>query len=245
MKANVSVDARQGFTLIELLVVIAIIAILAALLLPSLGAARDSAKAIACMSNLKQIGLATQSYLANSNGMFPPAGKKDDDMGGYWRNVIPVGRCWPYNLTYLAQEIASAEGPSGIGSRVFICPGDSDAGALWSNYGYNVWYLGGWKSAVMESDLDYEYMGTAKMVANPTQTVLVLEQIAGLGWGPYPPSMGARPWLSWMPVGGPESIARWRHHDAMNVLFVDGHVERRKMTDADLNATDDRLWDLE
>ena len=64
---------RRGFTLIELLVVISIIALLIGILLPALGAARKTARTSACLSQLKQMGVATYGYTADYDGVFPPS----------------------------------------------------------------------------------------------------------------------------------------------------------------------------
>ncbi len=63
---------RRGFTLIELLVVIAIIGILAAMVFPVFARARESARKAVCLSNVKNIALAVQMYLADNNDVLPP-----------------------------------------------------------------------------------------------------------------------------------------------------------------------------
>ena len=70
-------SSLKQFTLIELLVVIAIIAILAGMIAPALGSAKQSALSIQCLSNFKQIGLAFINYTDDFNGILPP----------YWNNI--------------------------------------------------------------------------------------------------------------------------------------------------------------
>lgn len=108
------------FTLIELLVVIAIIAILAAILLPTLQMARERGRSASCVNNLKQLGSALQIYCQDHDGYVVRADRSDDpDVNGYWQwgatfyfskylnsgdiLVCPKTRSWKYAGSVLGQ----------------------------------------------------------------------------------------------------------------------------------------------
>ena len=82
-KRSASTRVKRGFTLIELLVVIAIIAILAAILFPVFAQAREKARQISCLSNLKQIGLGFKMYAQDYDELFPMG---NDNTAMVWEN---------------------------------------------------------------------------------------------------------------------------------------------------------------
>lgn len=130
---------KSRFTLIELLVVIAIIAILAAMLLPALSSARNSAKTSLCLANLKQMGLATISYTADHNGHIISK-TLNNTAGSSW-----PGRLHPY--IKMGEELASTYSTAPEAKTqfaVYCCPSEgsdftsSGTGAFqYTHYGFN------------------------------------------------------------------------------------------------------------
>ena len=111
----------RGFTLIELLVVIAIIAILAALLLPALSKAKEKAKAISCLSNMKQISLMSKMFADDHGGLLLPLGQ-ENDVPGYDNFPDPNPNALLYKTIWLWWPDALNLGGYNRNFNVYDCP---------------------------------------------------------------------------------------------------------------------------
>jgi len=113
---------RSGFTLIELLVVIAIIAILAAILFPVFAQAREKARAITCISNLKQIGTGTMMYIQDYDEIYPLGYTWLSTDNNGWGGTMWTVSLGPYIQKYGATGTEFVNGQSNGIASVYVCP---------------------------------------------------------------------------------------------------------------------------
>lgn len=214
----------QGFTLIELLVVIAIIAILAALLFPVFSRVRAKAYQTSCLSNVRQIMLATTMYCQDYDEAFVPYFTSADQ---YWCG---------YRATPSWDTSRSLLNPYMKSGQIQRCPSFAalDIG-YGCGYGYNWIYIGGLLDPVTWA---YGPPANLTQLADPTWTVIFADSEVdwGMGTGPQESIAITAPTFQW----GINDLA-YRHNQTTNAAFADGHV--KAMPRGILESPDDRYFD--
>lgn len=247
------VAPKKGFTLVELLVVIAIIGLLAAILFPVFGRARENARRASCQSNLKQLGLGFSMYIQDNDERYP-VGVAEAQWSGYNTSSPAGAACagsgttWYYNFgqgwggsiySYVKSE------------QVYTCPDDKTKPGTGSggvtllpiSYALNM--------AITRCD-SYGRSGKAVLFTNPTVTVLLTEAQGGQANILDPREAGATDYRYYSPVVSGQNTPNstppvqmatgyplatnpvnymfftgptGRHFDGANYLLADGHVK--------------------
>jgi prepilin-type processing-associated H-X9-DG protein/prepilin-type N-terminal cleavage/methylation domain-containing protein len=211
----------RAFTLVELLVVIGIIAVLIALLLPTLSAARESAKTVQCLSNLRQLTTAAHTYAIEYHGFYPiayySASDPDHAYSYNWdftlvqdnatgQRTVRPGLLWPGTSAAPVQHCPSFEGSS----NTLMDP--------YTGYNYNTSYIGHGDQELVVAP------AKVSQVKSPSTTALFGDAQSPNGANKFMRSPRPSPSdsnLSARPYGA----QGFRHRKQTNVAFADGHAQ--------------------
>jgi prepilin-type processing-associated H-X9-DG protein/prepilin-type N-terminal cleavage/methylation domain-containing protein len=221
-RSSAFISGPSAFSLVELLVVIGIIALLLAILLPALSAARESSKRVQCLSNLRQMAIAAQSYVINNNGLFPVA------YYDAYEGTTTYSFAWDLTTTYgpgRPTEVAAGllwKGHTKGPVTIHQCPSyEGKANYLvdpFTGYNYNTSYIG---------------HGQNESIPSPAKAVTIRQPAAVALFGDGQYIAGANKFMrAPFPSPGDASFGgRWagtqgfRHRKMTNVAFCDGHAE--------------------
>lgn len=225
-------DVKILFTLIELLIVIAIIAILAAMLLPSLGQARNRAKAIKCTSQLKQMMTATIEYTGDYNGAIPQSyapGLYDTNKGSW---------CWYQQIFGYLKNKNIYLCPTGIllscttrsGNNGIDLNGDGVKDTIKLNYGMNA-RIGGYFDGTNSIGSVHTKIS---QVRKPANTVYIMDYHNSLQF------------LEGNLTNATVQEYAFRHNKSANTGFIDGHVEKIDRPWSDFASWKSRyIWSID
>ncbi len=211
-------QARNGFTLIELLVVIAIIAVLASILFPVFGRARESARKTSCLSNLKQIGLGWMQYSQDYDEKLMLTLTRQPGKAFYW---------WgSYDGTTFRPEEGPLQ-PYMKSAQIQACPSfdnklRTELGL--TGYAYNDTYLGGVTYPEPSYTETFNPVSLAS-IQSPAETVVMADS-ARLNTMSGAPVLEGNTYLSTPSSDYP--ALHGRHNGMANVLWADGHAKAAK-----------------
>lgn len=219
------VSARRAFTLIELLVVVAIIALLMAIMMPALAKARENARRVACLSNMKQLISGLRMYAAE-NDDFPPAASQGFTYGTHtfpdpsvtsWSGTAYV--LW-YSRVYLGQYIGntslacSAIGGNYSTTRIVACPSTPyylSIKNILSNGDTGIAYNNLWNNNFIASKGGRRRLTQFR---EPWRTAMFIDSTRGNTWN------------NWVTADvSTDAPSFLRHNGIANVAFADGHAD--------------------